>query len=74
MPYLVGRKAVGFYRFRGRDVSKSWTGFSEQPSYDDAKAVGDALLEQFVKGSDDGGVDEIHIDLHPATSRWRRSG
>jgi F-type H+-transporting ATPase subunit gamma len=61
MPFLVGRKAVGFYRFRGRDVSHSWSGFSEQPSYDDAKAVGDDLLEQFVKGSGDGGVDEIHL-------------
>ncbi|HVV75364.1 MAG TPA: F0F1 ATP synthase subunit gamma [Mycobacteriales bacterium] len=61
MPFLVGRKAVGFYRFRGRDVSHSWSGFSEQPSYEDAKAVGDDLLEQFVKGSADGGVDEIHL-------------
>jgi F-type H+-transporting ATPase subunit gamma len=61
VPYLVGRKAVSFYRFRGRDTSNSWTGFSEQPSYDDAKAVGDALVEEFVKGSDDGGVDEIHL-------------
>jgi F-type H+-transporting ATPase subunit gamma len=61
VPYLVGRKAVSFYRFRGRDTSHSWTGFSEQPSYDDAKAVGDALVEEFVKGSDDGGVDEIHL-------------
>jgi F-type H+-transporting ATPase subunit gamma len=61
VPFLVGRKAVSFYRFRGRDVSNSWTGFSEQPSYDDARKVGEALLEQFVKGSDDGGVDEIHM-------------
>jgi F-type H+-transporting ATPase subunit gamma len=60
-PFLVGRKAVSFYRFRGRDTSNSWSGFSEQPSYDDAKAVGDALLESFVKGSADGGVDEIHL-------------
>ncbi|HVX71016.1 MAG TPA: F0F1 ATP synthase subunit gamma [Mycobacteriales bacterium] len=61
MPFLVGRKAVGYYRFRGRDVTHSWSGFSEQPSYDDAKAVADDLLEQFVKGSSDGGVDEIHL-------------
>jgi F-type H+-transporting ATPase subunit gamma len=60
-PFLVGRKALSYYRFRGRDVSNSWTGFSEQPSYDDARKVGEALLEQFVKGSEDGGVDEIHI-------------
>jgi F-type H+-transporting ATPase subunit gamma len=61
VPFLVGRKALGFYRFRGRDVSNSWTGFSEQPSYEDARKIGAALLEQFIKGSDDGGVDEIHI-------------
>jgi F-type H+-transporting ATPase subunit gamma len=61
VPFLVGRKAVSFYRFRGRDISNAWTGFSEQPSYDDARAVGDALLEQFVNGGDDGGVDEIHL-------------
>jgi F-type H+-transporting ATPase subunit gamma len=61
VPYLVGRKAVSFYRFRNRDTSNSWTGFSEQPSYDDAKAIGDSLVEQFVKGADDGGVDEIHM-------------
>jgi F-type H+-transporting ATPase subunit gamma len=60
-PFLVGRKALAYYRFRGRDVTHSWTGFSEQPTYDDAREIGAALLEQFVKGSADGGVDEIHM-------------
>ena len=59
--YLVGRKAVGFYRFRGRDVEQSWTGFSEQPTYDDAKEVADALIAAFVRETADGGVDEIHV-------------
>ncbi|HET6817693.1 MAG TPA: F0F1 ATP synthase subunit gamma [Mycobacteriales bacterium] len=66
VPFLVGRKAVSYYRFRGRDVSRQWTGFTEQPAYSDAKAVADALIDEFVRGSDsDGdsgpGVDEIHI-------------
>jgi F-type H+-transporting ATPase subunit gamma len=67
IPFLVGRKAVGYYRFRNRDVSRQWTGFTEQPSYDDAKAVADLLLETFIAGgeadTEDGqpGVDEIHI-------------
>jgi F-type H+-transporting ATPase subunit gamma len=59
--YAVGRKAVGYYRFRGREVAQSWTGFSEQPSYSDAKEVADTLIEAFVTPTDDGGVDEIHI-------------
>ena len=67
VPFLVGRKAVSFYRFRGRDVSHQWSGFTEQPSYDDAKAVADALIAAFRAGgegeTEDGGrgVDEIHI-------------
>src|SRR5919199_491809 len=67
VPFLVGRKAVGFYRFRGRDTSRQWTGFSEQPSYADAKAGADALFHPFHVGgeaeTEDGGrgVDEIHI-------------
>jgi F-type H+-transporting ATPase subunit gamma len=59
--YAVGRKAVGYYRFRGRDVVQSWTGFSEQPSYSDAKEVADTLIAAFVADSDEGGVDEIHL-------------
>src|SRR5437764_3590922 len=46
--YAVGRKAVGYYRFRGREVAQSWTGFSEQPSYSDAKDVADTLISAFV--------------------------
>jgi F-type H+-transporting ATPase subunit gamma len=59
--YLVGRKAVSFYRFRGRAVEQAWTGFSEQPSYEDAREVAEALIEAFLRSSDDGGVDEIHV-------------
>ena len=59
--YAVGRKAVGYYRFRGREVAQSWTGFSEQPSYSDAKEVADALIAAFVGPTDEGGVDEIHL-------------
>ena len=60
-PYLVGRKAVSYYKFRNREVAESWTGFSEQPTYEDAKMVADALIEAFLQPSDEGGVDEIHV-------------
>jgi F-type H+-transporting ATPase subunit gamma len=69
--YIVGRKGVGYYRFRNRPIETSWTGFSERPSFSDARAIGDALLEAFVAGADDEdghygpdgiqGVDELHI-------------
>ncbi|CAN5701463.1 F0F1 ATP synthase subunit gamma [soil metagenome] len=59
-PYVVGRKGVGFYRFRGRELAGEWTGFSESPQYADAKEVGDAVIEAFLQPADEGGVDEIH--------------
>jgi F-type H+-transporting ATPase subunit gamma len=61
VPYLVGRKAVSYYRFRGRHIEKEWTGFSEQPSYADAKMVANELLERFLLRTEEGGADEIHI-------------
>ena len=59
--YLVGRKAAGFYRFRGREVEQAWSGFSEQPSYADAKEVSDVLIGAFLRLPEDGGVDELHL-------------
>ena len=61
VPYLTGRKAIAFYGFRRRTVAQSWSGFSDNPSYDDAKAVADALIEAFLTPTEDGGVDEIHV-------------
>ena len=59
--YLVGRKGVAFYRFRNRPVEDSWSGFSEKPQYSDAKVVADTLIEAFLRDTDEGGVDEIHV-------------
>jgi F-type H+-transporting ATPase subunit gamma len=68
--YAVGRKALGYYSFRQREVKESWTGFSERPTYEQAREIADALVTAFMSGADDEGdpgddgvlgVDEIHI-------------
>jgi F-type H+-transporting ATPase subunit gamma len=69
--YVIGRKGLGYYRFRERPIEQSWTGFSEQPSYENAAAAGDVLVQAFLSGADDEdgdpgpdevpGVDELHI-------------
>jgi len=61
--YLVGRKAVNFYRFRSRAVTASWTGFSDNPTFEKAKEVSDALVKAFLADSETEatGVDELHI-------------
>ena len=61
--FLVGRKAVNYYKFRNREMAGTWTGFSDNPTYENAKEVADALLGAFLADSTDSnlGVDEIHI-------------
>jgi F-type H+-transporting ATPase subunit gamma len=74
--YVIGRKGLGYYRFRERPIEQSWTGFTEQPSYENAAAAGNVLVPAFLAGADDTvdpgngrsggpdemlGVDELHI-------------
>ncbi len=61
VPYASGRKAISWYRFRGRDVAGEWAGFSDTPRNADAGEITTALLEAFEKPAEEGGVDEIHI-------------
>jgi F-type H+-transporting ATPase subunit gamma len=58
--FIAGRKGEAYYRFRNRPVKQSWTGFSDQPRYDNAREIGAALIDAFVDESDEG-VDEVHI-------------
>src|SRR3954449_448788 len=60
--YLTGRKGEAYYRFRGRPVAQSWSGFSDQPRYEDAKAIGEALIGAFTAEEDaPEHVDEVHL-------------
>ncbi len=66
--YVVGRKALNYYTFRNWDITESWTGFSEQPSYENAAEIASTLVDAFMLGSEGDaedqqgqGVDELHI-------------
>ena len=59
--YVIGRKGVTYYSFRGVELAGSWTGFSDNPQYGDAAQIGDVLIDSFLKGGEDGGVDELHV-------------
>jgi F-type H+-transporting ATPase subunit gamma len=61
VPYVVGRKGVAYYKFRNREMGESWTGFSEQPQYENAREIADTLIDAFLTGSEAGGIDEIHL-------------
>jgi F-type H+-transporting ATPase subunit gamma len=59
--YIVGRKGVSYYAFREREVADSWTGFTDSPTYADAKAVAGPLIAAVQQDTAEGGVDELHI-------------
>jgi F-type H+-transporting ATPase subunit gamma len=46
--FSTGRKAASTLRFRRMNVTQSWVGFSERPSYSDAQMVAHAVSEAFV--------------------------
>ncbi|MEV0264574.1 F0F1 ATP synthase subunit gamma [Streptomyces sp. NPDC050617] len=59
--YIIGRKGVAYYDFRERPVTQSWTGFTDSPTYADAKMVAAPLIEAVQQDTAEGGVDELHI-------------
>jgi F-type H+-transporting ATPase subunit gamma len=54
--YVIGKKGVGYFRFRGVAMRSSWQGFSEVPPYEKAEEVGRMLIDDFAANE----IDELH--------------
>ena len=54
--YAVGKKGIGYFRFRGVPMRKTWQGFSEVPPYEEAQRIGRTLIEDFAAEE----IDELH--------------
>ena len=61
VPYLLGRKAIAFYKFRHREFAAEWSGASERPSFETAREVGERLVADFTTPTEEGGIDEVHV-------------
>jgi len=64
--FTVGKKAQGYFRYRGQTVEQAFTGMSERPTFTDARAVAAAVLTPFVRGE----VDQVMI----VTTRFLSAG
>jgi F-type H+-transporting ATPase subunit gamma len=53
----VGKKAESYFRFREYRLGKPFQGFSDAPSYDDAKAIGRHVVELYASGH----VDKVEL-------------
>jgi F-type H+-transporting ATPase subunit gamma len=54
--YVIGKKGVGYFRFRGVAMQGSWQGFSEVPPYERAEEIGRRLIDDFAERT----IDELH--------------
>jgi F-type H+-transporting ATPase subunit gamma len=55
--YASGRRGVSSLTFRGRDVLGGYVGFTDRPSYANAREIADDLIASYV----DGEVDRVDI-------------
>jgi F-type H+-transporting ATPase subunit gamma len=53
----IGKKAVGYFRYRGIEPALSITGISDKPSYDDARQLAQRVMDEY--GSAD--IDAAYV-------------
>ncbi len=53
----IGRKAESYFRFRGYKIKAKFSGFSDAPSYANAKEIGQHVIDLFVNGE----VDRVEL-------------
>lgn len=59
--YVSGRRGESYFRFRGREVVRSWTGSSDNPDAETSTEIADELLAAFLAPAEEGGVGELHV-------------
>jgi F-type H+-transporting ATPase subunit gamma len=55
--YVIGRKGAAYFNFRNISLAGSWTGFSEQPNFADARGATDAVVAA-LEATSQGQVDQ----------------
>ncbi len=55
--YAVGRRPASSLSFRGVELAQSFTGFTDRPSYADARGIAERLMAAYI----DGDVDRVDV-------------
>jgi F-type H+-transporting ATPase subunit gamma len=63
--FVSGRKGIGYYSFRRRPIVQSWSGFSDNPGYDNAREIADTVIAAYMASSD---VEQAESDSVDSTS------
>jgi F-type H+-transporting ATPase subunit gamma len=55
--YAIGKKAQGYFRYRGYQVERSFLGVTDTPGYGDARAIANQLMNDYAEGK----VDTVEV-------------
>lgn len=48
--YAIGKKAQGYFRYRGYRIEQAYLGVTDTPGYNNARAVANAIMEAYATG------------------------
>ncbi|MEM8709214.1 MAG: F0F1 ATP synthase subunit gamma [Actinomycetota bacterium] len=55
--FCIGKKASAYFAFRNYRVDHSYQGFTDAPSYEDARQIADDVADAFISGE----IDEVEL-------------
>ena len=55
--FAIGKKAAAYYNFRNYRVDHAYQGFTDSPSYEDARRIAEDVADAFISGE----VDEVEL-------------
>lgn len=59
--YVYGRRGVTYYKYRNRDIVRTWEGDTDKPGVEVADSISNALLDAYTRPASEGGVSELYI-------------
>ena len=59
--YVYGRRGVTYYKYRNRDIVRTWEGDTDKPGVEVADSISNALLDAYPRPASEGGVSELYI-------------
>ncbi len=51
--YVIGKKAQGYFRFRGYMIERAFLGITDTPGYGDARAIANTVMDEYASGTVD---------------------
>ena len=55
--HIAGKKGIAYFRFRGEEITQSWTGIGDAPTIEDAEMVVGDLRDRFAEGD----LDAVYV-------------